>query len=87
MRNGGSGLQGAATQAGSFICLFFISRPQSTGTDSPHSSWCQNSVLRYIVASAELRQGTGTKVGGQSGEWIAERNKWRRQMDNENESV
>lgn len=76
MRNGGSGLSGAARQAGSFICLFFISRPQSTGTDSPHSSWYQNNVLWYIVSSAELTQGKGTKVVGElegKGEWIAER--------------
>lgn len=45
MRNGGSGLQGAERQEDSFICLFFISRPQSTGTDSTHSSWYQNNVL------------------------------------------
>lgn len=67
MRNGGSGLEGAARQAGSFICLFFISRPQSTGTDSPHSSWDQNNVRWYIVSSAELTQGEGNK----SSWWIA----------------
>lgn len=62
MRHGGSGLEGAARQEDSFICLFFISRPQSTGTDSPHSSWYQNNVPWYIVSSAELTQGKGTKV-------------------------
>lgn len=62
MRNGGNGLEGAARQEDSFICLFFISRPQSTGTDSLHSSWYQNNALWYIVPTAELTQGKGTKV-------------------------
>lgn len=78
MRNGGSGLEGAARQAGSFICLFFISRPQSTGRDSPHSSWDQNNVLWYIVSFAELTQGERTKVVGElqeRGEWMAGRKK------------
>lgn len=62
MRNGGSGLKDAAGQGDSFICLFFISRPQSTGTDSPHSSWHQDNVRWYIVSPAEPTQSRGTQA-------------------------
>lgn len=72
MRNGGSGLEDAAGQGDSFICLFFISRPQSTGTDSPHSSWHQDNVRWYILSSAEVtEQRNASKLEGEE-ECIAE---------------
>ena len=67
-------------RAGSFICLFFISRPQSTSTDSPHLSWYQNNALWYIVSSTELTQGKGKKVVGE----LVRNEEWT-QRDSDNE--